>query len=208
VHLSGCPACRAELSSLAEVAVSLSAVDRRDREAVDTGGPATVTRLMQRRAARARVGRRRRTALAAAAAILLAGGGVAVGMATSSSGSGQTAFVNLDADHVLKAGRSYSATDPSTRVQATVAMQPDGWGTTVALRIGQVKGPLVCQLVAVSRTGDERVVTGWAVPVKGYGLPGSPPPLVVEGGTDLTASQVSRFEVRTSDGRTLVAIPI
>jgi hypothetical protein len=162
---------------------------------------------MRRRARRVRAQRRSRVLLSAAAAIALIGGGIAAGSALA-PGSTQTRVADISAVQLLKTGEHHSATDAATGVQGTVAMAPTGWGTKVALQIGVVKGPLVCQLVVIAKEGGERVVTGWAVPDKGYGLPGAPPPLVVSGGTDTKRADIDHFEVRTTDGRTLVTIPV
>lgn len=207
-HLTGCPSCRAELSALAEVAVTLSGVERMDLDAAKPGPAGEVTDFMRRRAVRVRARRRGRALLSAAAALALAGGGVAAGTALAPSPGAQVRVEDSSAEQLLKTGERHSATDPATGVQGTVALKQTGWGTKVALQIGVVKGPLTCQLVAVAKDGGERVVTGWAVPVKGYGLPGSPPPLVVQGGTDTARADVDHFEVRTTDGRMLVTIPV
>jgi hypothetical protein len=49
---------------------------------------------------------------------------------------------------------------------------------------------------------------GWKVPNKGYGVPGSPAPLVAEGGTALSRADISRFEVTLDGGGTLLTIPL
>jgi hypothetical protein len=42
-------------------------------------------------------------------------------------------------------------------------------GTYVSLDLADVHGPLECELIAVSKTGERRVVTGWTVGVPGDG---------------------------------------
>lgn len=212
-HLTGCPSCRAELSSLAEVAVALSGVERLDFEppVPQFAAPRradAVTDLMRRRALRARAYRRSRVLLSAAAALVLVGGGIAVGGALAPSSGGQERVIDSSATQLLHSTDVHSSTDSATGVHGIVGLQGVGWGTKVALQLGVVKGPLVCQLIAVDKGGGERVVTGWSVPVKGYGLPDSPAPLVVQGGTDTKRADLDHFEVRTDDGRTLVTIPL
>lgn len=104
-----------------------------------------------------------------------------------------------------------TATDPATRVDATVGMEPKAWGTHTVLELKNVEGPEKCSLVAVSRTGDEEVVTSWSVPKWGYGIEGSSHPdarhpLYVHGGTAMARADIDHFEVRTFDGERLVEI--
>jgi hypothetical protein len=208
-HLNGCRACRAELAGLAEVAVTLSGADLgpttrfRPMPVPDAGDSATVTDLMLRRATAQRRQRGRRAVLSAAAACVLIGGGVGVGVAAVSS-SGGTANVST----VAMVGEKRKATDPSTGVTGTVAMESVGWGTRVGLKLGKVSGPETCQLIAVRTDGSEHVVTGWTVPNTGYGVPSHPDPLVIQGGTEISRSQIKSFDIRTNDGKTLLSIPV
>lgn len=207
IHLTGCPSCRAELSSLAEVAVALSGMERLEYEQALPRPADSVNDFMRRRAVRQRARRRSQVLLSAAAALVLVGGGIVAGGALAPS-QGQERVIDSSAEKLLSSADVHSATDSATGVHGIVGLQETGWGTKVALKLGVVKGPLVCQLIAVSKGGGERVVTGWAVPVKGYGLPDSPNPLVIQGGTETKRSDIDHFEVRTDDGRTLVTIPL
>ena len=47
-----------------------------------------------------------------------------------------------------------NATDATTKVSATVAMEAKAWGTDAALELTNVKGPLKCSLIAVSKKGE------------------------------------------------------
>ncbi len=67
-----------------------------------------------------------------------------------------------------------------------------GWGTQVTLDLGRMRGPLDCELVAVSKAGERWVVTGWSVPVPGYGIPGHPADLLVRGGTSIPVASLGR----------------
>ncbi|MFF3556550.1 anti-sigma factor family protein [Streptomyces tsukubensis] len=103
------------------------------------------------------------------------------------------------------------ATDPTTRVSATVGLEKKGWGTHAVLELKGVKGPLKCNLVAVSKTGEEEVITSWSVPRWGYGIPDGPSdaskaPLYVHGGAAMDREDIDRFEVRTFDNQKLVEI--
>jgi hypothetical protein len=82
------------------------------------------------------------------------------------------------------------------------------WGTQVTLDLSKVRGPLDCELVAVSRNGERRVVAGWLVPAAGYGVPGHPGHLILEGGTAIATNDLARLEVDVIRGRTLLSIPV
>jgi hypothetical protein len=82
------------------------------------------------------------------------------------------------------------------------------WGTQVTLDLSEVHGPLECQLIAVAKSGERRVVTGWLVAAPGDGVPGHPAHLVVQGGTSIPRSDLARVDVDVVNGRTLVSIPV
>jgi hypothetical protein len=92
-------------------------------------------------------------------------------------------------------------------VTARVTVSPREWGSSIDLDLSGIAGPIDCRLLALTSDGVIRSVTGWSVPAKGYGVPGSPDPLHVSGGTSLADKDITRFEVRSEDGTLLVAIP-
>ncbi|MEV6396432.1 zf-HC2 domain-containing protein [Streptomyces sp. NPDC051907] len=103
------------------------------------------------------------------------------------------------------------ATDPTTKISATVGMEKKAYGTHTVLELKNVKGPQKCNLVAVSKAGEEEIVTSWGVPKWGYGIPDSPneiarKPLYIHGGAAMDRNDIDHFEVRTFDGKKLVQI--
>jgi anti-sigma factor RsiW len=92
-----------------------------------------------------------------------------------------------------------SSIDHVTTINAMVSVTPKEWGTQADLELGGITGPLRCRLIAVSYGGEIQVMSSWSVPVKGYGVPGSPEPLRISGSTGLTPAEIQRFEVRTDD---------
>lgn len=56
----------------------------------------------------------------------------------------------------------------------TVSLVTKAWGTQVTPDLSKIRGPLECELVAVAKTGERRVVMGWFMPAAGYGVPGHP----------------------------------
>ncbi len=200
-HLSGCESCAAELAELSPMAALLKGVEPvggADRPA----GGADVTQLIHRRASRQRQHRRWQVAVGAAAAVVLIGGGIGVGVAAASQHGGP------GAPAVVVAGQLHSATDPGTGVAGTVGLQAKAWGTIVTLDLSKVHGPLECEAVAVSRTGERRVVMGWLVAAPGDGVPGHPAHLVIQGGAAIPRSDLARIDIVVVNGRTLLSIPV
>ncbi len=130
------------------------------------------------------------------------GAGVAAGVAAT-SGPAQPAVTTP-----VLAGQRHTATDPASGVTGTVGLVPKTWGTQVVLDLAGVHGPAECQLIAVSKDGQQKVVTGWLVPAPGDGVPGHQAHLLIEGGTAIPLSSLDRFEVTVVHGATLVTIPV
>ncbi|MFD4697216.1 zf-HC2 domain-containing protein [Streptomyces niveus] len=179
--------------------------------------PRLLDRLVDEVAVKRAKRRRRSMYLVAAAAALVVGGPAVAVVATS--GDGGTSNQAADPHPTSPAEDAFmehmpekvEATDPVTKVSATVGMESKGWGTHAALELKNVKGPLKCSLVAVSKTGEEEIVTSWAVPKWGYGLPDSTNeiaknPLYVHGGSAMDRNDIDHFEVRTFDGKRLVEV--
>jgi anti-sigma factor RsiW len=197
-HLAGCASCVAELAELTPVAVLLTGVE----PVQDEPAEGRVTELLRRRVTQQRHRTRWRAALGAAAGIVLIGGGIAIGMATASQQGRPTAPA------LAVVGQLHSATGPGTGVAGTVGLVSKAWGTQVTLDLSRVRGPLECELVAVARNGERRVVMGWLVPAAGYGVPGHPGHLIIEGGTAIPANDLTRVDVGVIHGRTLLSIPL
>jgi len=67
-----------------------------------------------------------------------------------------------------------------------------------------VRGPATCELIAVSRTGQRRVIAWWRVPAPGYGVPGH---LVLAGSSAFPRGQLTQLIVSVVHGPTLVTVP-
>ena len=199
-HLAGCPSCAAELAELSPMAALLRGVE--PVGPADEPAEATVTELIRRRVTRQRRRSRWQVAVGAAAGIALIGGGIAVGVAAAPQQNGPAA------PPPAVAGQLHSATDPGTGVAGTVGLVAKAWGTQVTLDLSRVHGPVECELVAVSRTGERRVVMGWLVPAPGDGVPGHPAHLVLQGGTSIPRNDLARVDVDVVNGRTLLTIPV
>ena len=197
-HLADCPTCAAELAEFSGMAPLLSGIGPVEPAAPEPSGSA-VTDLIRRRVIAQRRRTRWQVVLGAAAGIVMIGGGVAVGFAVA-----QPAATPGTQDQVIV---HHSATDPATGITGTVGLVSKAWGTQVTLDLSKVRGPLECELVAVSKTGERRMVAGWFVPAAGYGVPGHPGHLLVQGSTALAQKDLSRLTVVVVRGRTLLNIP-
>ncbi|MEU7483045.1 zf-HC2 domain-containing protein [Streptomyces sp. NPDC042319] len=218
-HLAGCDRCAAELDGLLGLPPLLAGL------ADDgTGTPPSEATLVPKPSRRvlggllaevAAVRRRgrRRLALVAAAVALIVGGPLAALAVTREAPQPPPQAVS-PAEQMYDSGRDkHTAVDPDTKVAAGVAMADRPWGTSVALRLGNVKGPLTCSLIAVGKDGDEQTVTTWAVPDGGYGIKGgttkwSRQPLYTNGGAAMSRADIDRFEIRTLAGERLAAVDV
>ncbi|MEU2181648.1 zf-HC2 domain-containing protein [Streptomyces thermolilacinus] len=172
-------------------------------------GPPLLHRLVDEVSVHQARRHRRARYLVAAVAVLVIGGPALAVSALSTDAPTTTRVTAEDVFTGLK--EKATATDAATKVSATVAMEPKAWGTDTMLELRNVTGPLKCRLVAVSKTGEEEIVTSWSVPKWGYGIENSPDetarkPLYVHGGTAMPRTDIAHFDVRTFDGRQLVRV--
>ncbi|MFH9260876.1 MULTISPECIES: hypothetical protein [Streptomyces] len=227
-HLAGCARCAAHLDEfagmepmLAMLSEAPSAVPgaRPVPHVPEKPAPRLLGGLMDEVARKRHRRTRRSRYWVAAAAALIVGGPVAAFAVTAGDDRGGGSVAVGEPHPTSPAEDAFfehmtekvSATDPTTRVGATVGMEEKAWGTHTVLELKNVKGPQKCTLVAVSKTGEEEVVTSWSVPQWGYGIedatnPTAKAPLYVHGGAAMDREDIARFEVRTFDGERLVEI--
>ncbi|WP_395570978.1 zf-HC2 domain-containing protein [Streptomyces sp. BK79] len=226
-HLAGCEWCAQQLDELAGMEPMMAAL----ADLPGTGtpaiaesltakpGPRLAEKLVDEVAERRAAKRRRNFYLVGTAAALIIGGPFAAVATTGgdgddgggrkteaaqpTAGPAESAFAAMP-DRV-------TATDPATRVSATVALEKKAWGTHAVLELKNVEGPEKCSLIAVGKNGERETVTSWAVPDWGYGLPDATTekarkPLYVHGGAAFEPNQIDHFEVMTFDGERLVEV--
>lgn len=224
-HLTGCARCQSELREFAGLAGALREVDptvlasSAGSDVSDDPEPTgSVVELRDRRAAApgiVGVGERRwirpDRLLAAAAAVVLLMAGAVGGTLIADRGNDTTATpdsVHRPAGELLLTGERFAATDRATGTTGVIGVETRGWGTHLAMELRGVRGPLSCQLIAVSRDGQRQVAMSWKVPQAGYGVPGAPEPLVLHGATSIPREDVDRVEVRTADGKTILKVAL
>ncbi len=233
-HLAGCEWCAQQLDELAGLEPMMAALAGLPGTGVPgTGVPAVaesltakpsprlseklVDEVAERRARK----RRRNLYLVGTAAALIIGGPFAA-VATTGGGGGDDGDGGRRAEATQQAASPaeaafaampdrVTATDPATRVSATVALEKKAWGTETVLELKNLKGPRKCSLIAVGKNGERETLSSWTVPDRGYGIPDATTekarkPLYVHGGAAFAPSQISHFEVVTFDGKRLVEV--
>jgi hypothetical protein len=190
-HLAGCPACAAELAELSGMKDLLTGIDPVDAPA---GEPtqAEVTDLVRRRAESQRRRVRWQSVLAAAASVVLLAVGVGVGLATAPGSPAPTTqpLVTLTVHQSATA----AGTNSQTGVSGVAGLVSKPFGTQVTVNL-KMKGPLECQLVAVSKTGARTVIATWFVPPVNFGSAQHPAPLHIQGWTTIKAGDLARIDV-------------
>lgn len=206
-HLAQCGSCAAELAEFSAMADLFDGIGKPELaadEPDDTAIPdeTAIADLVSRRA-RAQGRRiRQRAVLAVAACLVL----LAIGIATGAFALPRSS--SPAASGPLLTGVLHKATNSATGITGTVGLVSKPWGTQVTLELGRVKGPLDCELIAVSKTGEQRVMVGWLVPAAGYGVPGHPADLLIEGGTSINVNDLASIKVDVVHGSTLLTIPV
>jgi anti-sigma factor RsiW len=207
-HLAGCADCRDELASFAGLPGLLGRVSRAEVETEPADpGPQLLERMLGAAAAERRHDRRRRLLTSVAAGVIvLAAIGVTVGV-TQDHHSASSTTAAAAGPAPAGTSQTFTATDPTTHVQATITEWKKGWGASIDVSVVGVTEDLAgesCQLIAVGPDGKTDVAASWAAPGAGYsGLS----KVNASGSTALAAKDISAFKVVGSDGKTLVWVP-
>jgi hypothetical protein len=198
-HLAGCQGCAAELAELSDMKGLLTGIGPVEA-AADEPSEASVTDLVRRRAQSQRRRVRWQAVLAAAASVVLLAVGVGVGLATAPQSRAPVAQPLV----VLSVHQSATATgaNPHTGVAGVADLVKKPFGTQVTLNL-RMKGPLECQVVAVSKTGERTVIATWFVPPVDFGGTLHPAPLHIQGWTTIKTGDLAHIDVdRVTDGTT------
>jgi Putative zinc-finger len=181
-HLPGCPACQAELMTLAPLPGLLAGVpgDMRAEGPPPAGGARQPTQA----GAHGRPGWRWRPVAAAACAAAIAGAAGGLWLAPSGTGP-RSATVTL------------SGANPALHVSATAALTATSWGTRLQVRLRGIPLDVPCRLIARSRTGATEVTGIWDAWRDG--------PITVPASADWRPSDIASLQVATA-AKTLLTI--
>jgi hypothetical protein len=204
-HVAGCPDCQLEVREFTNLRLALDEVPP---EAFLDGPPAGGDLLLQKtlRRARAEAPPERRkiwgpaviTVAAAVALAVAVGGGVVIGRQTvpDEVAGGPTTTVPDNA-------RQAKATDGQTGATMAITMTPKmGW---VALHadVSGIKAGLNCELRVVPNVGEPVLAGSWRVSKLGE-AEGTP----LDGTALVDPAAVKSVEVVTTDGKTMVTVPV
>lgn len=208
-HLAECVSCAIELESLLPVTNLLAEVDRDsflNAEQSERDGRMLDEMVNVVSFDRSRAQARRLLAVAAGTVVMVIAVGLAL-FAGNQWGQGSTPVAEprpsvssgppgIGGPGGATPAEIFEGTDPSSQVKANLGLTGADWGTSVALQLSGVQGPLNCQLVAVGPDVSE-VVSTWTVPPDGYGTQKNPDALFLEGSTSVQRKDIQRFEVQS-----------
>jgi hypothetical protein len=138
------------------------------------------------RAATQRGRRTRRRVLGLAAGLAAAGVGVVTGM-------------SLPRGHA-PGSVTVAATDPRTKVHASITLTSQTWGTQIRLRLSGVAWGQQCMLVVGAATGRRDVAASWAATYQAV--------FDVTGSTAIPLGQIRHLDIITTQGQRLVSVPL
>ncbi|WP_214109746.1 anti-sigma factor family protein [Acrocarpospora catenulata] len=234
-HLDTCPACQDELAELSGLPPLLSRVSVADIQLAAAPPRAVLDRLLADSAKRHKRSRLLLT-LAASVVLMAVGGSVVVstmqarqetaatvaGAAPEAAapearspgdGAGDTAFSapvetaakdSPMAESQLKTEQVWYE-GSSGPVNLALGLVPEEGGTRVDIELSGVPAGTACRLIAVDRNGTVSPVSSWTVKAQDYQGTRARLP---SGSSEYTIEQIDRFELITSAGRQLVAVPI
>jgi hypothetical protein len=202
-HVAGCPDCQLEVREFTSLRLALDEVPP---EAFLDGPPAGGDLLLQKTLRRARAElepeKRSRWApamITVAAAVALAvavGGGVFIGRETAPVAGGPTTAVPSNA-------RQAEATDQGTGATMAVTMVPKKGWVELHADVSGIKAGLNCELRVVPKTGEPVLAGSWRVSELGE-AEGTP----LDGTALVDPSAVKAVEVVTTEGETMVTVPV
>lgn len=197
IHLTKCLACQNELRQLYDLPDLLD----------EAKGPQPPGReliaLMDEVADRRRRRNARFQLMAAAAAVIVLTAPVTAWIMSHRAPAPKRAPV-ATVTQVPHNAETLYATTRENRIKAKIRMVPERWGTQVLLELAGVHGPLECELVVESTSGEKTVVTTWNIPGPDRIYDGiNPPPA----GTALPRDKIAGFEIRTTSGDELIEVP-
>lgn len=194
-HLAGCPACRDELTQMAQLPAVLGRIEA--AEALSAGQLSVEPGMVERTLAELR--RRRRNRQMRWRLVAVAAG---VAIAAAGAGAGRAIALHVSGPATPNAGvtAQVSGTNASSGARASAVLLAQPWGTSIDLTISGVAPGDHCQLVVVSKTGTEEVAGTWEVSYAGQAS--------IDGATSIAPAQLSSLSIVTTSGVDLMKLPL
>ncbi|GAA2271428.1 zf-HC2 domain-containing protein [Kitasatospora cystarginea] len=159
---------------------------------------ARLDRLLQQAASRRRTAvRRQLVGLAAATTLIAAAASGGTWLATVASTSSQVAQPAATSPAPV---RTFSGTDPTTGVSATVEVSPAAWGSALQVSAKGAPPGITCSLQAVGITGTTATAATW----QAGEYPGD---AKISGTVPMSPGTISHFDIYAGNGQKLLTIP-
>lgn len=199
-HVSTCPECQRELAEFVDLRQALDQVPPEAfLDGPPDGGELLLRNTLRRVRAEAPEAPRRRWSpglVAASVAVLAAvalGGGILIGRETAPAPP-----TALPAGTVTAEG-----TNPETGASMKVSVEPRAGWVWVNAFVKDVPAGEKCELVVVPREGEPLTAGSWVVSEKG-----ETEGLMLEGTALVEPGEVAEVRIVTTDGRTMVSVPL
>lgn len=197
-HVSGCAECQHEVRQLTDLRAALDEVPP---EAFLDGPPPDGDLLLQKTLRRARASSPRRfspaiVVAAAAALVAVLAGGVLVGRETAPVAGAPTTTVPPNA-------RAAQVTDPDTGATMDVTLIPKAGWVWVTAEVSGIEAGARCELWVQPRSGEKLLAGSWLVSEQG-----ASEGTRLEGTALVDPAEVASVEVSTTDGQTMVSVPL
>ncbi|MEU2717226.1 zf-HC2 domain-containing protein [Streptomyces sp. NPDC007205] len=153
-------------------------------------------RLLQQAAARRRKSWRLQLAGAAVSLTLIAAAAGGTWLATIGSVGSQARPPGPTAPTV---SRTFSGTDPTTGVTASVKVSPSAWGSVLQISAGGAPAGITCRLQAVGPGGARTDGATWRAGEY-------PPSTTIPGAVAMAPGAIEHFEILAGNGQKLVTI--
>ncbi|MFH8388055.1 anti-sigma factor family protein [Kitasatospora sp. NPDC018058] len=183
-----------------------AARERAQPEPAATAGPGVpqrtdrgpLDRLLQQAASRRRTAvRRQLVGVAAAATLIAAAASGGTWLATVASTGSQVAQPAPTSPAPV---RTFSGTDPTTGVSASVEVSPAAWGSALQVSAKGAPAGVTCSLQAVGITGTTATAATW----QAGEYPGG---AKISGTVPMSPGMISHFDIYAGNGQRLLTVP-
>ncbi|MFG2848560.1 anti-sigma factor family protein [Kitasatospora sp. NPDC048296] len=160
--------------------------------------PSRLDRLLQQAASRRRIAvRRRLVGVAAAATLIAAAASGGTWLATIASTSSQVAQPAPTSPAPV---RTFSGSDPTTGVSASIEVSPAAWGSVLQVSAKGAPAGITCSLQAVGVTGTTATAATW----QAGEYPGG---AKISGTVPMSPGMISHFDIYAGNGQKLLTVP-